>query len=71
MILLNVDDGAAEFPGGNASLEQDIELSVGSSLEFRETEVGDDKGGQTGSTPNKTTFTAEVGTGRVKHPRAN
>lgn len=74
LVLLDTNVGSLEFPRGNPSLEHDINFSVGPCrqrlarscqkanlpvLVFWKTEVRNNKGEKSGTTPNETTFTAD------------
>ena len=64
-----VDLGRLELSGGHSVLEEDVELSVRSSLGLGESEVGPDETEHTGTEPEVSRLGTPVPGGRVEHVR--
>lgn len=54
MLCENINLGRSEFPCGNASFEEQIELSIGSTLRLGNTEVGIDDAEEAKACPKET-----------------
>lgn len=71
MIIRNVNDGSLELPGRDPSIEEDIDLSVASVLEFGQEEVGENEADDSCAAPDITTFTGDIPAGGVEELRCH
>ena len=70
MVVLNIDDGALELPGGNLTVEQNIGLTVGSVLKLRQEEEGRDEADDGSTSPDVTTLASKIPSSRVEKLRS-
>lgn len=59
LIVLDTDNSLAKLSSWDSSLEQNVELSVRPILHLRKTEVGNDEGEQSGTSPNVSTLSTD------------
>jgi hypothetical protein len=67
LLVVQFDIGRGELPSRHFTVEQNIDLSVRSVLEFRKTEVCHHETENSRPSPDESTFSAKVPTGRVEH----
>ena len=69
IVVLDVNDGRLELPGGNSAVEQDVDFTVRAVLELRKEEEGRDPADASGTSPDVTALACEIPSGRIEHPR--
>lgn len=60
LVVLNIDHSLLPLASRDVTLEQDVNLAIGSTLHLRQEEVRQKKANKTGSTPDVAALTAEV-----------
>lgn len=70
LVVLDIDEGRLELPGGNLAIEEDVELTVRAILELRKAKVGSDPADDSGASPDISTLASKVPSGRVEELRS-
>jgi hypothetical protein len=69
LVLPDINDSGLELPGGNLTVEQDIEFTVGAALELRKAEVRGHEADTGCASPDVTALASQIPAGGVEHLR--